>query len=76
VSKGNTRKPDATIAGNMGFYTITPLSKRARSWLNKHTDPDEAQRDASGGIVFDDGRYARDIMEAMETAGLVFEVSR
>jgi len=67
-----TSAPDARIAGEMGLYTITPLSSAAKRWMTKNLSPDAYW--LRGGVVFDDVRYARDVMAGMEASGLTFEV--
>ena len=64
-----TKKCDVQISGGMGFYQFDLLTRRAITWVRRNVAI--APYQIEGNTFYsDDTRYAKDIAEAMQAAGL------
>jgi len=66
--------PDAFLENDHGFFTLTPVSDKAKDWLFAHCNPKPRRGDS---LHFDDRQYVQEILVAMKfNAGLVWVAGR
>jgi hypothetical protein len=65
---------DVRITGR-GIYRIEMLSARAKRFARAHLSRGERTRDSGGALLSDDGRACREIVAALDRAGLSVTVN-
>lgn len=72
MTKQRKTTVDIRVGGGNGFYTITPVSKAGRAWIEENVQY-EGWQCLGPSIGIDNGQLAHDIACGAQAAGLEVE---